>query len=243
MPDTPRLGDLIDTIERLHPEGDPLRRLSDAVYLAQHLGELADHLIGHFVDRARHAGASWTEIGQNMGVTKQAAQKRFTIKTPEQLDLSQFARFTDHARAVTVAAQGEALKGKQATIEPGHIILGLLTEPAALGAETLVNLGVSLDEVRDAVTSTLGPASESPPGPHPPFSAASKKVLELTVREALRLGHNYVGTEHILLGVLALGDVPGPNALLKLDITTPRVEVEVVNKLHEREKTASDSDT
>jgi Clp amino terminal domain, pathogenicity island component len=232
MTESPRLGDLIDTIENLHPDGDPLKRLSDAVLIAHHLGEVADHLIGHFVDRARHAGASWTEIGQNMGVTKQAAQKRFTTKGLDQLDVSQFARFSDHARAVTVAAQGEARSGKHASIEPGHIILGLLHEPDALAAKTMTALGVSLDAVREAVTSRLGPPVENPPGEHVPFSAASKKVLELTVREALRLGHNYIGTEHILLGVLALGDVAGPDALATLDITTPRVEAEVVSTVN-----------
>jgi hypothetical protein len=228
MSETPRLGDLIDTIERLHPDGDPLKRLSDAVMLAQHLGELADHLIGHFVDRARHSGASWTEIGQNMGVTKQAAQKRFTSNAPEQLDLSHFARFTNRARSATVAAQGEARTGGHATIEPGHILLGLLHEPEALAAKAMVNLGAEPEAVRAAVTPKLGPAVENPPGEHVPFSGASKKVLELTVREALRLGHNWVGTEHILLGLLALGNVPGPDALAALDITRERVEAQVV---------------
>jgi ClpA/ClpB-like protein len=228
MTETPRLGDLIDVIERLHPDGDPLKRLGDAMVLAQHLGELADHLIGHFVDRARHSGASWTEIGQNMGVTKQAAQKRFTSNAPQQLDISQFARFTDHARSATVAAQGEARSAGHANIEPGHLVLGLLHEPEAMAAKTMVTLGAPLDAVRTAVASKLGPPAENPPGDHVPFSGPSKKVLELTVREALRLGHNYVGTEHILLGLLALGDAPGLDALATLDITTARVEAQVV---------------
>src|ERR1043165_7243338 len=107
-PSAPRLGELIDAVEHLHPDGDPLKRLTDAVLIAQHLDEIADHLIGHCVDRARHSGASWTDIGQSMGVTKQAAQKRFTSNAPEQLDISQFARFTDKARIATVAAQKEA---------------------------------------------------------------------------------------------------------------------------------------
>ncbi|MET0132587.1 MAG: Clp protease N-terminal domain-containing protein [Kibdelosporangium sp.] len=220
----PRLGDLIDAVERLHPDGDPLKRLSDAVMIAQHLGELADHLIGHFVDRARHSGASWTEIGQNMGVTKQAAQKRFTSNAPEtlSLDVSQFARFTPRARAVTVAAQGEAVRLKHSEIAPGHIVLGLLTEPDALAAKAIVTLGIPLETVREKVTATLGPAVEQPPSGHVPFSGRAKKVLELTVREALRLGHNYVGTEHILLGVLALeDDFPG---LTDLGVTAELVE-------------------
>src|ERR1044072_3853129 len=99
MTETPRLGELIDAVERLHPDGNPLKRLTDAVLIGQPLDELADHLIGHFVDRARHSGASWTDIGQSMGVTKQAAQKRFTDNASEPLDVSQFARFTPMARS------------------------------------------------------------------------------------------------------------------------------------------------
>src|SRR4051794_29972341 len=78
MPDTVRLDDLIDAIKAVHE--DALDQLTDAVMAADHLGEVADHLIGHFVDQARRAGASWTDIGRSMGVTKQAAQKRFVPK-------------------------------------------------------------------------------------------------------------------------------------------------------------------
>src|SRR5947208_12736498 len=100
-----RLDDLIEAITKVHSE--PLEQLTDAVLAADHLGDVADHLIGHFVDQARRSGASWTEIGRSMGVTKQAAQKRFVAKgeAPD-LDASQgFSRFTDRARKVVVTAQ------------------------------------------------------------------------------------------------------------------------------------------
>src|SRR6188472_713352 len=100
-----RLDDLIAAINNVHDE--PLEQLTDAVLAADHLGEVADHLIGHFVDQARRSGASWTDIGRSMGVTKQAAQKRFVPKEP--LDAEQgFTRFTARARHVVVAAQEEA---------------------------------------------------------------------------------------------------------------------------------------
>src|SRR3954470_4923217 len=99
MPDTVRLDDLIAAIQKAHP--DALDQLSDAVLAAEHLGEVADHLIGHFVGQARRSGASWTDIGKSMGVTKQAAQKRFV---PD-LDPSQgFSRFTPRARNTVMAA-------------------------------------------------------------------------------------------------------------------------------------------
>src|ERR1700681_550214 len=120
-----RLDDLIEAIKKVHP--DALDQLSDAVIAADHLGELADHLIGHFVDQARRSGASWTEIGRSMGVSKQAAQKRFVPKAESTtLDPSQgFGRFTDRARNVVVAAQNHAHEAGNDDIQPAHLLLAL----------------------------------------------------------------------------------------------------------------------
>src|ERR1700681_4757194 len=105
-----RLDDLIEAIKKVH--SDALDQLSDAVIAADHLGDVADHLIGHFVDQARRSGASWTDIGRSMGVTKQAAQKRFVPKSPGDagaLDPNAgFGRFTPRARNVVVVAQNKA---------------------------------------------------------------------------------------------------------------------------------------
>src|ERR1700709_2442120 len=123
-----RLDDLIDAIKKAHT--DALDQLSDAVLAADHLGEVANHLIGHFVDQARRSGASWTDIGRSMGVTKQAAQKRFVPRdpgVPPALDPSQgFPRFPPRARNVIVAAQNEARAASNAQITTGHLVLGLL---------------------------------------------------------------------------------------------------------------------
>src|SRR5215203_1532722 len=121
MPPTVRLDDLISAIQKVHEE--PLDQLTDAVLAAEHLGEVADHLIGHFVDQARRSGASWTDIGRSMGVTKQAAQKRFVPKGgTSDLDPEQgFSRFTLRARKVVVAAQEEARAASSAEITPGHL--------------------------------------------------------------------------------------------------------------------------
>src|SRR3954468_14152703 len=135
-----RLDDLITAINRSKP--DALERLSDAVLLADHIGEIADPLIGHFVDQARRQGASWTEIGRSMGVTKQAAQKRFVQRSGEEKgeqDPSHgVRRFTARARNVVVAAQNEARTRQHAEIRPEHLVLGLLAEPEALAARELV---------------------------------------------------------------------------------------------------------
>jgi hypothetical protein len=213
-----RLDDLIETIKKVHP--DALDQLSSAVLAADHLGEVADHLIGHFVDQARRSGASWTEIGRSMGVSKQAAQKRFVPKDlgqPSDPDPSQgFSRFTPRARNVVVTAQNEARAAGNAEITPAHLVLGLLAQPEGLAARAITGRGLTLDTVRAAATATLPPAAGELPA-LVPFDARAKKALELTFREALRLGHNYVGTEHILLALLEQEGGDGPLSELGLD--------------------------
>ncbi|MEU8235511.1 Clp protease N-terminal domain-containing protein [Actinoplanes sp. NPDC048967] len=214
-----RLDDLIEAIKKTHSTA--LDQLSDAVLAADHLGDVADHLIGHFVDQARRSGASWTEIGRSMGVSKQAAQKRFVPKgeAPD-LDASQgFSRFTDRARKVVVTAQEEARSRSNSQISVAHLVLGLVADPAALGARAIVAQGVSLDSVRQTTTATV-PAAADPVPALIPFDAHAKKGLELTFREALRLNHNHVGTEHILLALLELEDGTGVLAGLGVDKAT-----------------------
>ncbi|MFG1783584.1 Clp protease N-terminal domain-containing protein [Rhodococcus oryzae] len=219
-----RLDDLIEGIKKAHT--DALDQLSDAVIAADHLGEVADHLIGHFVDQARRSGASWKDIGASMGVSKQAAQKRFVAKgeSPD-LDPSQgFSRFTPRAKNVVMAAQNEARTAGNDQIRPAHLVLGLLTEPEGLGAAQIVAQGVTLDATRAAAAASLpAPAGELPE--LIPFDAQAKKALELTFRAALRLGHNYIGTEHILLALLELED--GSGLLTDLGLDRAIIEAEV----------------
>jgi hypothetical protein len=222
--DSVRLDDLIEAIKKTHSTA--LDQLTGAVLTADHLGDVADHLIGHFVDQARRSGASWTEIGQSMGVTKQAAQKRFVAKgeAPD-LDASQgFSRFTDRARKVVVAAQEEARARGNNQINVAHLLLGLVMDPAALGARAIVAQGVSLDAVQQTATATLPAAADSVPALIP-FDAHAKKALELTFREALRMNHNHVGTEHILLAILELEDGTGVLAGLGVDKATAEASI------------------
>jgi hypothetical protein len=216
-PPTVRLDDLIRAITSVHD--DALEQLTDAVLAAEHLGEVADHLIGHFVDQARRSGASWTDIGASMGVTKQAAQKRFVPKgTTADLDAEQgFSRFTPRARKVVVASQSEARAAGNPEITPGHLALGLLAQPEGLAVRMVTAQGVSPETLRRRVAATLPEKGETPSPELIPFDAAAKKVLELTFREALRLGHNYVGTEHILLALLEHEDGDGVLTGLGLD--------------------------
>jgi Clp amino terminal domain, pathogenicity island component len=220
-----RLDDLIEAIKKVHP--DVLDQLTDAVIAADHLGEVADHLIGHFVDQARRSGASWTDIGRSMGVTKQAAQKRFVPKSPGEpgdLDPQGFGRFTPRARNAVVIAQNEARAAGNREITSAHLVLGLLGEPAGVAAQALVAQGLALDTVRQAAVAAVPPAADEVPALIP-FDGQAKKALELTFRQALRLGHNYVGTEHVLLALLDLED--GSGLLTGLGVDRAAVEAHV----------------
>lgn len=226
-----RLDDLIAGIKKARP--DALDQLADAVLLADHLGDVADHLIGHFVDQARRSGASWTEIGRSMGVSKQAAQKRSAAKaeTAAALDPNAgFGRFTPRARNVVLASQEEARAAGNAEITPGHLALGLLAEPEGLAAALIVARGVPLEMFREAVTATL-PAKADQVPELIPYDARAKKVLELTFREALRMGHNYIGTEHILLALLE--EEGGDGVLGVLGLTKESLEAAVEGALAE----------
>ncbi|MET8365789.1 Clp protease N-terminal domain-containing protein [Micromonospora sp. NPDC049580] len=221
-----KLDDLIQAIKKAHT--DALDQLTDAVIAADHLGEVADHLIGHFVDQARRSGASWTDIGRSMGVSKQAAQKRFVAKGSTEaaaLDPNAgFARFTPRARNVVVASQEEARASGNAEIGPEHLVLGLLAEPEGLAARVMAGRGATPEAVREAVGAVLSPRAEQVPELIP-YDARGKKALELTFREALRLGHNYIGTEHILLALLEQED--GAGVLTNLGLDKAAVEADL----------------
>jgi hypothetical protein len=224
-----RLDDLIDVIKKVHSE--PLEQLTDAVLAAEALGEIADHLIGHFVDQARRSGASWTDIGRCMGVTKQAAQKRFVPKTPNDADAldpsAGFARFTPRARNVVVVAQNKTREAGNAEITPDHLLLALFADANALAVTLLAKQGVDAAKVESSVN--LPPPAETELPALIPFDAGAKKVLELTFRQALRLGHNYIGTEHIVLAMFEAEN--GDGNLHRLGVDKDRFESDLAAAL------------
>jgi Clp amino terminal domain, pathogenicity island component len=220
------LDNLIAYVKALHPDGGPLSNVSDAFAVSTQMDERADALIGHFVDQARKSGLSWSQIGGAMGVSKQAAQKRFVPTRAADLfpkSAKPFSRFTDRAARVLLAA------GTLAAPEPvggAHLAAALLTEPRGLAARAVVAAGVTPEQVYAAVGA--GPAQ-------PAGEASTAELLDLTLDEnaktalrealksALRLGHNYIGTEHLLLGLLSRGG-PVTDAFTGLGLPPERAE-------------------
>ena len=141
-----------------------------------------------------------------------------------------FERFTDRARRVVVLAQEEARMLNHSYIGTEHILLGLIHEGEGVAAKALESMNISLGAVRELVQETIGQGQQTPSG-HIPFTPRAKKVLELSLREALQLGHNYIGTEHILLGLIREGEGVAAQVLEKLDADLNRVRQTVIQLL------------
>ena len=238
------LDNLIAYVKTLHPEGGPLENVSDAFAVSARLDEQSDALLGYFVDQARRAGQSWSQIGAAMGVSKQAAQKRFvpgqeSILLREigasQIGRKPFSRFTDRAIRVLFAADRLAAAGPGAETPEGaeHLPIGaaqlsaaFLSEPEGLAAKAIGKAGLTPEQVYAVVG--VGPAPQLPNQDRElatelAFDDSAKATFREALKWALRMGHNYIGTEHLLLGVLFTGG-PVAEAFAGLGLTPQRAE-------------------
>jgi ATP-dependent Clp protease ATP-binding subunit ClpA len=168
------------------------------------------------------AGSVWTVLWAGGQALLGGARRR-----------TMFERFTDRARRVVVLAQDEARLLRHYYIGTEHILLGLIHEGEGVAAEALESLGISLDAVRQQVEEIIGQGQEAPSG-HIPFTPRAKKVLELSLRESLQLGHNYIGTEHILLGLIHEGDGVAAQVLVRLGADLNRVRHQVIQLIASR---------
>ena len=215
MTDLPDLDRLIAAVVAEAVSDQPLDRLAAAARARDELDDLTEALLDHFVEAAREAGCSWSQIGATIGVSKQAAQQRHTTtesvarrllsRLPRERRSGRrsmlFRRFTARARSCVVAAQDAARHLGHNYIGTEHVLLGLFAEPDSIAVKVLTSMGVTGEAVQAAVVEMIGRGQATVKG-HIPFTPRAKKVLELSLREALALGHNYIGTEHILLGLL-----------------------------------------
>ncbi|SKT94558.1 Putative Clp protease subunit [Mycobacteroides abscessus subsp. massiliense] len=216
------LDNLIESVRGMHPDGTALDHLCDAMLLAGRLSDHADALIGHFVDQARRSGASWSEIGSSMGVSKQAAQKRFVPS------VRMFSRFTDRARRSVVAAAGFALAdGTPITVD--HLFAGTISDPKGLAALIVSQAGITTDALGIPDRNAPDYETVAQKLPTAEFDGDAQEALEATLHTALRLGHNYIGTEHLLLAILS-GHTDTSHRLSELGLNAIVAE-EQVNRL------------
>ncbi|TDU87412.1 ClpA/ClpB-like protein [Kribbella voronezhensis] len=199
----PDLQQLIDTIRQDAGTDDVLVQLATASSTINDLTSTSDAALGYFVDRARGAGKSWVEISTVLGVSKQAAHKRFADSWAASPD---FSRFTNRCRAVLEAAGVAAHGLNHSFIGTEHLLLGMYSEPASIATKVLLAHDITEEKVAAAIE-PLSPAREPEAADQtdtalnegPPFTRRAAHVLQDAVSEALALGHNYVGTEHLLL--------------------------------------------
>jgi Clp amino terminal domain, pathogenicity island component len=217
------LQELIEFIEGKQRASKPLDQLTEAAMLSDRFAAMADDLVGHFVDHAREQGASWAEVGAAIGVSKQAAQKRFVdVEGKGWSRKGLFMRFATGARTVVVATQEIARSRGDDHIGTEHLLLGLLDDEGSMAARALASFGVTKDLVDEAIGSAPGPKARVKG--HIPFSPDAKKVLELALREAIRVKARSIGTEHILLAILRASDSPGARILDRFGVTHRWVE-------------------
>jgi ATP-dependent Clp protease ATP-binding subunit ClpA len=228
------LDNLIAYVRSMHDSAGPLEHLTDAVQVAASVDEQSDALIGFFVDQARRAGAPWSEIGASMGVSKQAVQKRF-VSRAEFDDVEPgaklFSRFTERARHVVRFARiiAASESAQQTTAE--HLTAALLSEPDAVAARVIHGAGVTDARLLEAFALKLPTGdTPAPPAGVVPFADRAKTSLREALMAALRLGHNYIGTEHILLGILR-DDGDAARRLETLGLAIPEVEAAVIEEL------------
>jgi hypothetical protein len=179
---------------------------------------LAARLVGRAVDDARTAGCSWTDIGEHLGISRQAAQQRYTprwasLTLSDLVAAGHLTRYTDRARNALLDAEAKARELGHASVAPGHLVVAALTgENVAVRA--LRALGARPSKVVRDVERTLRQEAAGEGG-SPSVNAAARRCLESTLGEALALGHNYIGTEHLLLGLLhddAIAEIVGHTA-------------------------------
>jgi hypothetical protein len=240
----PSLAELIETVHDRSADNDALTRVEAAAEVSGEITSKADALLGYFVESARQAGCSWAEIGTALGVTKQGAQQRFVDRgestrqdetrpgetRPDEGRL--LTGYTARARASLARAREEAREMGHNYVGTEHVLLGVLADPAALSVRVLAELGVPADELRQAVIEAAVP--RSPYGAAAadlPLTPRARRVLDLTRGESLRLGHNYVGTEHLLIAVAAEQDGIGGRVLREHGVDVDRARAGVIRAL------------
>jgi hypothetical protein len=221
MTPAPTLQDLIDTVELDARSGEVLDLLATASSTVAQLEEVGDAVLGHFVDRCRRHGHSWTEISAALGVTKQAAHKRFSFPAPT------LERFTPRARnAVDAASRAARALGHNA-VGPEHMLLGLFAEPDGLAGRALAEAGLDRAAVEAKVLESMPRGGEALLD-NPLYMPQASLALQGALGEALRLGHNYIGTEHILLGLVRDPDSPATRVLGDLGVNAEWIRTRLV---------------
>jgi Clp amino terminal domain, pathogenicity island component len=220
MTPTPTLQELIDGVRADAAGADPLTQLSQASAAAADLEQTTDALLGHFVDQCRRSGHSWSEISGALGVSKQAAHKRFSFDAPT------FERFTVLAEAALLESEAQAHRLRHGFIGTEHILLALCEISGGPGARLLAEVGVTTKMVEDRIMAFIPSGTNSEQGKLP-FTPRAKAVISNASTEASALGHDYVGTEHLLLGLFNDGNSVAAKILVEVGVGFDALKLQI----------------
>jgi len=211
MTPTPSLQDLIDTVRASVPDEDLSGQLAKAAEVAGGLSRLGDRLLDHFVFQCRQAGMSWAELSASLGVSKQAAHKRFTGVAPT------LQRYTAKAQQAVQSSIEQARALRHAAVGTEHLLLALFEPADSLAALALARLRVPRERVYELVVAAQ-PQSAEPSEGAIPFTAKTKAAMRGALDEALDLNHNYIGTEHLLLALHRDESAEAARILVRLNV-------------------------
>lgn len=228
MAPAPALPELIATVEADTDGLEPLAHLAAASAIAAELTESADALIGHFVDRCRAAGRTWSEISVALGVTKQAAHKRYSAVPPNP---NLMGRFTERARQTIAEAFLAARELGHPFVGTEHVLLGLFP-PGGIAATLLAESGLTKAKVTEQVL-TYAPRGVATDArdPAPPYTPRAAQVFSTALSEALTMGHNYIGTEHLVLALFHDPDGVAAKVLIGAGATHAEYKAKVAKLL------------
>lgn len=204
----PTIDDLVAAVDARRP-ADALDALAIAEALVDELAALGDRLVGFYVERARGEGSSWAAIGARVGVSRQAAQQRYagrwaSITVADLIAAGTFERATTRLGTTLEAAEDRARALGHDEIDVGHLLLALLDDERTIAGQALHECGVDAVQLRRRTERALGRARSDVA--EPPVGSAARRCLSRAAVEAVAMGHNYLGTEHLLLGVAELAD-------------------------------------
>jgi hypothetical protein len=229
MSPAPSFQELIHLVETETEDSSPLGRLRAASGLAGQLAEVGDATLGYFVDQARHAGHSWSQIGDALGVSKQAAQQKHTVRQASGLEEPGFDRFTLRARNAVGDAELVAREWGHDYVGTEHLLLSLYRDPYGVAALVLVESGLREDQATEAIAQRVERGGGARAGKLP-FTPKATGVLDAARSAAVDLGHGHVGTEHLLIGLDRIDGV-AKEVLARAGLTPELIDQRVAAKL------------
>src|SRR5262245_43425750 len=229
MTPAPRLDDLVTEVEHDASDETPLARLSTAATMSSEMTATADAVVGHFVERARLAGHSWSEIGDALGVSKQAAQQRHVARVATILDIG-FSRFTDRARQTVAHSQTVARELGHTYVGTEHLLVAQFSAVGGISARIMSEAGMSEAALTEAIVARFGRGAKPPAGVIP-FTPRTVAALQDALAVAVEMGHNYIGTEHLLLGLSRVEGSAAAELLAEAGLGEPAIRAQVVELL------------